>query len=120
MKLLTLLVCTFSFASLSAQKEVNTNINTAVKDTKTVNSTPSSHSYTFKVDEEKLAKKNQGSKKTVAYYDEYIKAIEIKVAHVKNDPSENEAALESGWYEQMESYLTRANSERAALIAGGK
>lgn len=114
MKLLTLVVCSFLFLHFSAQKELNaTKLNASSEQVNPSNT----NKYVFKVDETKLAKKNSNQEKTVEYYNEYIAAIEAKVEFVKNNPKENEKALASGWYKQMNDYLKLATAKREELLA---
>ena len=120
MKLLTLLIGSSLCISVFAQREVNTSVKGQVKEVSATESTPSTQEFSFQVNEEKLATKNQDSKKTVAYYDEYIAALEAKISLVQNNPVENANALENGWYKKMESYLKTARTERNALISQGK
>jgi len=60
-------------------------------------------------------KRDEGSK-TVEYYDQYIRDIEVKVDIVKNDEEENKKAIESGWFDEMAKYIVRAKTDREKLI----
>ncbi len=78
-----------------------------------------SQSATFQIDSVMLSKKNQpqvDTEKTVEYYDDYIKALEIKIAYVKADANLTSEAEKNGWFVQMDSYLNKAKLERSALI----
>jgi hypothetical protein len=73
----------------------------------------------FLVDSSMLAKKNQpqvDTKKTIAYYDEYIKALEIKIAYIKADANLTSEAEKNGWFIQMDELLKTAKIERAELL----
>ena len=120
MKIPALLVGSILCFTVFSQKELNTNIEPISKKTETAKTNPSTQEFTYKVDEGKLAKKNQDNTKTVAYYNDYILAIETKVNLIKNDPNENAIAIENGWYAEMESYLLDARAKRKVLMSNGK
>lgn len=78
-----------------------------------------SQSVSYQIDSVMLAKKNQPqqeSQKTVAYYDDYIKALEIKIASVKLDPKLSEEADKNGWFKQMDEYMKKAIYERSIVL----
>jgi hypothetical protein len=106
--ILLLIACT-----LSAQNSEKTIVQKS--DVKFVNS----QSATFQIDSVMLSKKNQpqvDTEKTVEYYDDYIKALETKIAFVKGNESLAKEAETNGWFLQMDSYLNTAKLERSALI----
>lgn len=79
----------------------------------------SSQSSTYYIDSAMLAKKDQptiDTEKTVAYYDNYIQAIEIKINAIQADPIQAAEAEKNGWFIQMNGYLEKARNERSVLI----
>lgn len=53
---------------------------------------------------------------TVEHLDYVIKAIDNKVAHVQSDQTENQQALETGWFDMMAKQRATLVEKRAALI----
>jgi hypothetical protein len=71
------------------------------------------------VDSAALSQKTNSSAdtiKTIAYYDAFIHAIEIKIQTVQAHPESHQKALNSGWYSQINSELQKAKEEREQLI----
>jgi hypothetical protein len=113
MKIIITSVLLFVVCYFNAQQQEKTIVSKS--DVRVINS----QTATFHVDSSMLAKKNQpqiDSKKTVAYYDEYIKAIEIKIAYIKADANLTSEAEKNGWFIQMDELLKTAKIERAELL----
>lgn len=53
--------------------------------------------------------------KSVAAVEDYIRAVEIKMEYVNNDPEEKKKAEESGWFDKMEENLKDARRQKAIL-----
>jgi hypothetical protein len=92
---------------------------------KTANAEKQVYSYTYKVDTERIATKKKTNaapvagttiEKDVAYYDEFIKALEIKREYVMNNPKEKQIAEESGWFVQIDNTIAEAKNERNKLL----
>lgn len=52
----------------------------------------------------------------VAYYDNYILALESKMEYVKADKSQNKKAIESGWFDEMNKNIETAKQKRNQLL----
>lgn len=59
----------------------------------------------------------------VAYYNEeiskvdaHIAAIDTKIAHVNNTPSEKALAEQNGWFQEMDQIKLELNQKRATLV----
>jgi len=53
--------------------------------------------------------------KSVAAVEDYIRAVEIKMEYVNNNPEEKKIAEESGWFGKMEENLKDARRQKAIL-----
>lgn len=58
-----------------------------------------------------VGQKKEEPVRDIAYWNNYINSVESKVATVKADPVENEKALKSGWYEDMQKNIDHARAE---------
>lgn len=56
----------------------------------------------------------------IADVENYINAIDVKVNAIKNNPSEDKKAKESGWYDQMDGYKKNALEKKTALLNSKK
>ena len=83
-----------------------------------------SKTYIFKIDSAKLALKNNiasdHSKKTVAYYDNYINSLEIKRAYISSDQTAKLKAEEDNWFQFIDSQIAEAKRSRSLLIKSNK
>lgn len=113
MKLLLLFVNVLLFINFTAQKTLTTTQLKSIHSEKSLDQ--NIQISTFKVNEEKLATKNTTPSKTINYYNDYITAIETKIAYMQSNPEENEKAIVSGWYKTMNTYLLTAKKERELL-----
>jgi len=53
--------------------------------------------------------------RNLEYYNNVITALNIKINYIKSDPAENERAIETGWYDDMNQLLLKAKEERTRL-----
>ncbi len=53
---------------------------------------------------------------TLESLDKYILALEVKKNWVKNNPEENQKAIESGWFEKIDTSINNARLKREAIL----
>ena len=79
-----------------------------------------SQTVVFKIDSAKLALKNNiatnHSKKTVAYYDNYVNSLEVKRAYIESDQSLKEKAEADGWFVFIDGQIAEAKRSKNLLL----
>ena len=127
-KLTTLLCFVVSSCFLNAQEkqDINTHIKKVDNSTQPFKSKSNSgHVAKSELNQPVTISKKAGEAQQVhddAYYqkeiakiDSHLNAINTKIAYVNNNPTEKSNAIASGWFDDMELYKTKLNTQKQLL-----
>jgi hypothetical protein len=126
---LTTILCfvVFSYCVNAQQKQdINTRINKVDSSTQPFKSKSNSGhvskselnqpvTISKKAGEAQVVHDNTYYQNEIAKIDNHINAINTKIAYVNNDPVEKSNAIASGWFDEMELYKTKLNTQKQLL-----